>query len=78
MADDAEIARKQSENAIRRSRVRQMVTYVVIYTYLDLAVAVTLWLMWAGRYEVALRKGQHEVRSHSTTNQFTILLEGST
>ena len=54
MADDAEIARKQNENEIRRSRVRQMVTYVVIYTYLGLAVAVTLWLMWAGRYEVAI------------------------
>ena len=54
MTDDAEITRKQSENAIRRSRVRQMVTYVVIYTYLGLAVAVTLWLMWAGRYEVAI------------------------
>ena len=54
MADDAEISRKQSENEIRRSRVRQMVTYVVIFTYLGLAVAVTLWLMWAGRYEVAI------------------------
>ena len=54
MADEAELARRRGENEIRRSRVRQMVTYVVIYTYLGLAVAVTLWLMWAGRYEVAI------------------------
>ena len=54
MADEAELVRRRSENEIRRSRVRQMVTYVVIYTYLGLAVAVTLWLMWAGRYEVAI------------------------
>ena len=54
MADEAELARKHSENEINRSRVRQLVTYVVIYTYLALAVAVTLWLMWAGRYEVAI------------------------
>ena len=54
MANDVEMNRKQSENDIRRSRVRQLVTYIVIYAYLGLAVVVTLWLMWAGRYEVAI------------------------
>ena len=54
MANDAELERKHSENEIRRSRVRQLVTYVVIYAYLGLASVVTLWLMWAERYEVAI------------------------
>ena len=44
---DAELARK-------RSMVRQRVTYAAIYTYLGLASLVVLWLMWAGRYEVAI------------------------
>ena len=54
MADDAELARKHNENEIKRSRVRQLVTYSVIWAYLGLAAVVTLWLMWAGRYEVAI------------------------
>ena len=54
MADEAELARKQSENEISRSRVRQWVTYSVIWGYLVLAGVVTVWLMWAGRYEVAI------------------------
>lgn len=54
METDPELARKHSENEISRSRVRQMVTYVVIYAYLGLATLVTVWLMWAGRYEVAI------------------------
>ena len=54
MADEAEIARKHSENEIRRSRVRQWVTYLVIWAYLGLAAIVTLWLMWVERYEVAI------------------------
>ena len=54
MADEAELARKHSENEIKRSRVRQIVTYSVIWAYLGLAAVVTLWLMWAGRYEVAI------------------------
>ena len=54
MADEAQLARKQSENEISRSRVRQWVTYSVIWAYLGLAAVVTLWLMWAGRYEVAI------------------------
>ena len=54
MADETEIARKRSENDISRSRVRQRVTYSVIWAYLGLATIVTLWLMWVGRYEVAI------------------------
>ena len=54
MADDTELARKHSENEISRSRVRQWVTYSVIWAYLGLAAVVILWLMWAGRYEVAI------------------------
>ena len=54
MATDPDMDRKHNENEIRRSRVRQVVTYVVIYAYLGLAVIVTVWLMWAGRYEVAI------------------------
>ena len=54
MADEAELARQHSENEIKRSRVRQLVTYSVIWAYLGLAAVVTLWLMWAGRYEVAI------------------------
>ena len=37
----------------KRSAVRRRVTYAVIYAYLGLAVVV-VWLMWAGRYEVAI------------------------
>ena len=54
MADEAEIARKDSENEIRRSRVRRWVTYSVIWAYLCLAAIVILWLMWVERYEVAI------------------------
>lgn len=38
----------------KRSAVRRCVTYAVIYAYLGLAVLVVVWLMWAGRYEVAI------------------------
>ena len=34
--------------------MRQWVTYSVIWAYLVLAGVVILWLMWAGRYEVAI------------------------
>ena len=54
MADEAELARKHSENEISRSRVRQWVTYSVIWGYLVFAGVVIVWLMWAGRYEVAI------------------------
>ena len=38
----------------KRSAVRRWVTYGVIYAYLGLAAIVIVWLMWAGRYEVAI------------------------
>ena len=38
----------------KRSAVRRWVTYAVIYAYLGLATIVVVWLMWAGRYEVAI------------------------
>ena len=41
MADEAELARKHTENEIKRSRVRQLVTYSVIWAYLGLAAVVT-------------------------------------
>ena len=44
MPDDTELARKHSENEISRSRVRQLVTYSVIWGYLLLA---------GGRHRVA-------------------------
>ena len=46
--------RKHRENEISRSRVRQRVTYSVIWAYLMFSSVVTLWLMWDGRYEVAI------------------------
>ena len=42
------------ENERKRSAVRRCVTYAVIYAYLGLAAVVIVWLMWAGRYEVAI------------------------
>ena len=42
------------ENEKRRSAVRRYVTYAVIYVYLALSTVVIVWLMWAGRYEVAI------------------------
>lgn len=42
------------ENEKKRSAVRRCVTYAVIYAYLALAAVVIVWLMWAGRYEVAI------------------------
>ena len=38
----------------RKSAVRVYVTYGVIGVYLLLAAIVIVWLMWAGRYEVAI------------------------
>ena len=38
----------------KRSRVRRWVTYAVIYGYLGLAGAVILWLMYEGKYEMAI------------------------
>ena len=42
------------ETEKKRSAVRRYVTYAVIYAYLALAGIVIVWLMWAGRYEVAI------------------------
>ena len=42
------------ENERKRSAVRRGVTYAVIYAYLGLATIVVVWLMWAGRYEIAI------------------------
>ena len=47
-------ARSQVELDRKRSMVRQRVTYAAIYTYLVLAAFVIVYLMWAGRYEVAI------------------------
>ena len=46
--------RSRVELERKRSLVRQWVTYAAIYTYLGLAFIVVVWLMWAGRYEVAI------------------------
>ena len=37
-----------------RSNVRRRVTYAVIGVYLGLASVVVVWLMWAGRYDIAI------------------------
>lgn len=59
MADDANTPREGAEPADqevekKRSAVRRWVTYAVIYAYLGLAAIVIVWLMWAGRHEVAI------------------------
>ena len=46
--------RSNPEIEKKRSAVRRCVTYAVIYAYLGLAALVVVWLMWAGRYEVAI------------------------
>lgn len=38
----------------KRSAVRRWVTYYAIVGYLVLAAFVVVWLMWAGRYELAI------------------------
>ena len=54
--DGVSLEIKSKEIAIEaaRSRVRRWVTYVSIYGYIVIAGIVVLWLMWAGRYEVAI------------------------
>ena len=47
-------AQSDPEIEKKRSAVRRCVTYAVIYAYLGLAAIVVVWLMWAGRYEVAI------------------------
>ena len=46
--------RLKRDDASRRSRVRQLVTYWVIAAYLILASVLILWLLWAGRYDLAI------------------------
>ena len=53
-ADDRGAPGEVAENERKRSAVRRRVTYAVIYVYLGLAAIVIVWLMWAGRYEVAI------------------------
>ena len=38
----------------KRSRVRRVVTYAVIFTYLGLASVITVWLVCQGKSETAL------------------------
>ena len=55
MAEEPTYAeRSQVELDRKRSMVRQRVTYAAIYTYLVLAAFVVVYLMWAGRYEIAI------------------------
>ena len=49
---EANVADRVNER--KRSAVRRCVTYAVIHSYLGLAAIVVLWLMWAGRYEIAI------------------------
>ena len=53
-AGQQDAAHADSENERKRSAVRRCVTYAVIHVYLGLAAIVVLWLMWAGRYEIAI------------------------
>lgn len=48
------LERERLEIEKRRSKVRRLVTYGAIYGYLFLAAVVVIWLMWAGKYEVAI------------------------
>ena len=45
---------RKFEMEMRRSNVRRWVTYISIWGYVGLASLVVVWLMWAGRYEVAI------------------------
>ena len=44
----------QLEIEKKRSTVRRWVTYWAIGAYLALAAIVVVWLMWAGRYDLAI------------------------
>ena len=58
MANHEQNNQKDNQNDQRleakRSAVRRKITYWVILAYLLLAAIVVIWLMWAGRYEVAI------------------------
>lgn len=54
MSDPQNGEQEKFELDKRRSAVRIRVTYSVIGAYIVLAATVIVWLMWAGRYEVAI------------------------
>ena len=54
MADAEERETKKLEIEKKRSAVRRWVTYGAIGAYLSLAAIVVVWLLWAGRYDLAI------------------------
>lgn len=54
MSDSSEVEHARLALEQKRSAVRVRVTYGAVFVYLLLAAMVTIWLMWAGRYEVAI------------------------
>lgn len=54
MSDSSEVEHARLALEQKRSAVRVWVTYGAVFAYLLLAAIVTIWLMWAGRYEVAI------------------------
>jgi len=54
VADDQDQIAKKFEIEKKRSAVRRWVTYGAIGAYLILAAVVVVWLMWAGRYDLAI------------------------
>lgn len=52
--DSSNIDKLEIKKEERRSKVRIYVTYGSIGAYLVLASIVIVWLMWAGRHEVAI------------------------
>ena len=53
MADEQD-QKPELEIEKKRSAVRRCVTYGAIGAYLVLAAVVVVWLMWAGRYDLAI------------------------
>ena len=49
-----EIKKQKQQIEMARSRVRRLVTYASIFGYIILASFVVVWLMCAGRYEIAI------------------------
>ena len=54
MAGEQEQEAGRLEIEKKRSAVRRWVTYGAIGAYLILAAIVVVWLMWAGRYDLAI------------------------
>ena len=54
MADEPDQKVDKLEIEKKRSAVRRWVTYGAIGAYLVLAAVVVVWLMWAGRYDLAI------------------------